>query len=310
MSADSALHNRHDHHYHFPHSSGEQRTRCVIALTGVMMVVEVTAGLITNSMALLADGWHMSTHVAALGLAAFAYGYARRHADDPRFTFGTGKVGTLGGFASAIFLAVVAVFMAVESAERLISPLAISFDEAILVAVIGLVVNLASVLLLKDDHSHSHHHDHNLKAAYIHVLADALTSLTAIVALLTGKYLGWIWMDPIMGMVGSLVIARWSYGLLRDTSKVLLDCEASGEAAAAVCRVIETEDRESRITDLHIWRLGGPHLCAIVSIATPRPRSVGHYKRLLGDIDDLTHVTVEVVEGSNLASQTLKGDTR
>ena len=285
---------QHDHHFHLTNASGERRTRYVIALTGVMMVVEIAVGLITRSMALLADGWHMGTHVAALSITVFAYWYARRHADNPRFTFGTGKVGSLGGFASAIFLVVVAAFMAIESTERLFSPLAIRFDEAIVVALIGLAINIVSALLLKNDHEHGHHHDHNLRAAYIHVIADALTSLTAIIALFTGKYLGWVWMDPAMGLVGSLVIARWSYGLLRDTSKVLLDCEASEEVASSMRQVIET-DRENRITDLHIWRLGTHHLSAIISIVTPRPRPVDYYKHCLRDIDDLAHVTVEVI---------------
>jgi len=220
---------KHAHRFYIVNEQGERNTMRVIILTIVMMGIEVTAGILYGSMALLADGWHMGTHATALGITAFAYFYARRHADDPRYSFGTGKVGVLGGFTSAVVLAVVAILMSVESLERLISPEAIRFNEAIVVAIIGLVVNLVSAFLLQGghhDHGHNeahHHHDHNLRAAYFHVLADALTSVLAIVALFAGKIFGWNWMDPFMGIVGAIIISRWAYGLLQETSKVLLD---------------------------------------------------------------------------------------
>ena len=219
---------RHNHRFHRPDDGNERSTRRVMLLTIAMMIVEIAGGMIYGSMALLADGWHMGTHAVALGISAAAYRFARRHADSPHFSFGTGKVGDLGGFASAVVLAVVALLMAVESVERLLSPRPIQFNEAIAVAVAGLAVNVVSALLLRDheadDHDRGHHHhDHNLKAAYLHVLADALTSLLAIVALLAGKGFGWVWMDPLMGVVGAAIITRWSWGLLRDTGRVLLD---------------------------------------------------------------------------------------
>ena len=284
-------------------TAGERRTRWVIALTFVMMVAEIAGGLVFGSMALLADGWHMGTHAAALGVAAYAYAYARRHADDPRYSFGTGKVGALGGFASAVGLAVVALLVFGESAARLASPVEIHFDEAIAVAVAGLAVNLASAWLLRaHDHGHGHHHghehghqhhDHNLRGAYLHVLADALTSVLAIAALLTGKHLGWTWMDPAMGLVGAAVIARWSWGLLRDTSAVLLDAEVGAGTADAVRSAIEA-DADNRVTDLHLWRVGPRHLAAIVTVVTHHPRDPNHYKALLDHHGDLAHVTIEV----------------
>lgn len=299
------------HHHAFGtdvKTHGETRTWWVIGLTTAMMVAEIAAGLIFGSMALLADGWHMGTHAAALGVTAFAYIYARRHANDRRYSFGTGKVGALGGFASAVGLAVVALLVFGESAQRLAQPVAIRFDEAIAVAVVGLVVNLLCAFLLRDDHDHhhhahadtsdhhdqaQHHHDHNLRAAYLHVLADALTSLLAIAALFTGKYLAWTWMDPVMGVVGSLVIARWSFGLLRDTSRVLLDAEVGRARQEAMTQVIES-DADSRVVDLHVWRVGPRHLAAIVSLVTHEPRDPAHYKALLERFSDLAHVTIEV----------------
>jgi len=278
---------------------GESRTRWVIALTVVMMVVEIAAGWAFGSMALLADGWHMGTHAAALSVTAFAYVYMRRHAEDPRYSFGTGKVGPLGGFASAVALAVVALMVFAESAWRLTEPVGIRFDYAIGVAVVGLVVNLASALILSDGrHGHAeaeghHHHDHNLRAAYLHVLADALTSVLAIVALSAGKFLGWMWMDPIMGIVGSVVIARWSVGLLRQTSAVLLDGEIGTEQRETIRSLIEA-DGDNRVADLHVWRVGPSHLAAIVSVITHEPQAPDHYKGLLAERADLVHVTVEV----------------
>ncbi len=284
-------------------TDGERRTRWVILLTIVMMVGEVAAGLVYGSMALLADGWHMGTHAAALSVAAFAYLYARRHAEDPRYTFGTGKVGALGGFASAVSLAVVALLVFSESVQRLATPIAIRFNEAIAVAALGLAVNLVSAYLLRDDHEHhghgghgghgDHHHDHNLRAAYLHVLADALTSVLAIGALVTGKFLGWMWMDPVMGIVGSVVIAKWSVGLLKDTSKVLLDAEVSPERLLALRTLIESPG-DSHVTDLHVWRVGPRHLAAIVAVVTESSSGPQDYKALLSEQPDLVHVTVEV----------------
>jgi cation diffusion facilitator family transporter len=298
---------RHPHTYGTDQlAAAERRTRWVVLLTVVMMVVEIVAGTTFRSMALLADGWHMGTHAAALGVAVFAYTYARRHAADTRFTFGTGKVGALGGFGSAVGLAVVALIILGESVLRLAKPAAIRFDEAIAVAVVGLLVNVVSALLLRGRHAHQHdhpapdgpaddvrHHDHNLRGAYLHVLADALTSVLAILALLAGKSLGWAFMDPVMGIVGGLVIARWSYGLLRDTGAVLLDGEVPQERRRLIHTAIETQD-DARVADLHVWRVGPEHLAAIVSVVTHTPRPPEHYKRLLSKQTDLVHLTVEV----------------
>jgi cation diffusion facilitator family transporter len=291
---------KHSHRFTIGDDQGLRKTKQVILLTLTMMVIEIAAGLLFGSMALLADGWHMGTHAAALGITAIAYHFARRHADNPRYTFGTGKVGVLGGFTSAIVLALVALLMAVESFERLLSPRPIRFDEAIVVAVTGLVVNLVSAYILRDrrhahDYAHDHHHDndYNLKAAYLHVLADALTSVLAIVALTAGKALGWIWMDPIMGVVGAVVIMRWSYGLLRDTGKILLDRDVSMETVATIYSTIEA-DSDNRVSDLHIWRIGTNQLAAIISIVTHFPKAPDHYKKLLGSFTELAHITIEV----------------
>lgn len=294
------LHRR-EHHHSFgtdTQTKAERRTWWVIALTFTMMTVEITAGMLFGSMALLADGWHMGTHAAALSVTVFAYIYARRHSTDRRYSFGTGKVGSLGGFASAVGLAVVALMVFGESVARLASPVGIRFNEAIAVAVVGLIVNLGCAWLLRDDHHHHDefehaHHDHNLRGAYLHVLADALTSMLAIVALTTGKILGWIWMDPIMGIVGAVVIARWSYGLLRDTSRVLLDAEVADKQRKTIMDIIES-DSDNRVSDLHVWRVGPKHLAAIVSVVSHDPKEPDHYKKLLQDREDLVHMTVEV----------------
>lgn len=282
---------------------GERRTLWVVALTLVMMVVEIVAGTVFGSMALLADGWHMATHAGALGIAALAYGFARRRAHDERFSFGTGKVSALGGFASAVSLAVVAVLVLVESAGRLLTPVEIRFDEAIVVAAVGLVVNLVSAVLLQGrDHAEHHrdhvHHDHNLRGAYLHVLADALTSVFAILALVLGKFVGWTWMDASMGIVGALVIGRWSFGLLRDTALVLLDGEAGDGLRSRVVGAIEAE-RDNRVSDLHLWRVGPQHFAAIVSLVTADPLDPAHYRSLLEQFPDLVHVTVEVNSCTN-----------
>jgi cation diffusion facilitator family transporter len=286
------------------HDRHAQRTRWVVALTAVMMVVEIAAGLWTGSMALLADGIHMATHAGALGVAAFAYWFAKRHAENPRFTFGTGKIGDLAGFASALVLAMFAVGIAVESFNRLLAPAAIAYTEAIWIAVLGLGVNIASAWLLGGDHhhhDHGHSHDHhqghahadnNLRSAYLHVLADALTSVLAITALVAGRYLGWAWMDSAMGLIGAAVIARWSWSLMRDTAAVLVDADAAPDRYTEVREAIE--DGDALITDLHIWRLGPGHYGVVVSLVAARPLRPADYVARLAQHEEYAHVTVEI----------------
>jgi len=291
---------QHSHNYVLDTSTAERRTRVVIALTAAMMVVEIAAGLAYNSMALLADGWHMSTHVAAFLITAIAYYFSRRHSIDVRYSFGTGKMGVLGGFTSAIILFMVAIAMAGESIYRIFSPAQIHFDDAIAVAVIGLAVNLICALIFKDSHRHSHgaehghHHDLNMRAAYVHVLADAFTSVTAIVALLSGKFFGWTWLDPVMGLVGSAVVSVWAYGLVRDTSGILLDrAPESSDLPDEIRRAVES-DGDSLITDLHIWRIASGKFAAIVSIVAHDPKPSDAYRALFREHEELAHVTVEV----------------
>jgi len=297
---------KHSHRFNVEDAHGERNTRRVILLTLSMMIIEIAAGYLFGSMALLADGWHMGTHAVALGITAFAYFYARRHSDNPNYSFGTGKVGVLGGFASAVVLGVIALLMGIESIKRLFSPQPIRFDEAIAVAFVGLAVNVISAFLLQQkqhhhrNESHTHDHspvkkfrDHNLRAAYLHVLADALTSLLAIVALSAGKVFGWIWMDPIMGIVGALIISRWSYGLLIDSGRVLVDRGVNPEAVEEIRSIIEA-DSDNRVSDIHVWRVSTHYLSAIVSIVTHYPKSPDYYKNLLAEYDEIAHVTVEV----------------
>jgi cation diffusion facilitator family transporter len=293
---------QHNHDFSIKNEKGERRTQYVLILTAVTMVLEIIAGNIYGSMALLADGWHMGTHVAAFVIAVFAYRYARNHSNDPTYTFGTGKVNVLGGFASAIALAVVALVMLVESLQRIVNPQSIHFNEAIAVAFIGLFVNIISALLLKGDHHHTHHNghhlnhdDHNLKAAYLHVLADAMTSVLAIIALVSGKYLGWNWLDPIMGIIGAIIITRWSYGLLKQTSPILLDASIDKEYQQAIKEAIET-DSDNRISDIHIWEVGANHYTAIIALVTHYPKIPEHYKKLLEKFYELSHVVIEVNE--------------
>ena len=298
---------RHDHSFGQEHKRpGESRTLIVIVITATMMVVEIAAGLAFGSMALLADGLHMASHAAALGINAFAYVYARRHARDDSYSFGTGKVNTLGGFTGAVLLAGFALLMASESIQRFIAPVSIAFNQAILVAVLGLVVNGVSMLVLRHDHDeeggHGHDqghdhaeagHDHNLVSAYLHVLADALTSLLAIVALLAAKYLGLGWMDPLMGVVGAILVARWSLGLLRSTSAVLLDRSAPAEVRNAIRASIEAID-DNRIVDLHVWGIGLNMYSALVVVVTPVAKSPTYYKSLIPPNLGVVHVAVEV----------------
>lgn len=296
---------RHSHSFGQDHKrAGESRTLLVIALTCSMMLIEITAGILFGSMALLADGLHMGSHAVALGINAFAYIYARRHAHSSRYSFGTGKVNTLGGYTGAVLLAVFAAIMAFESVIRLINPVSIAFNQAIVVAVLGLVVNGVSVFILGDDHSHDHddhhhdhdhhhHHDHNLKSAYLHVLADALTSLLAIFALLIGKYFGAIWMDPLMGIVGAVLVARWSLGLLKSTTGILLDEQAHDTLLATVRSCIEQEP-DCEVVDLHVWTVAPGVRSAIVSIVAASAREPEHYKAVLREELRLQHLTVEV----------------
>ena len=292
---------------------GENRTLIVIAVTAVMMVVEITAGLMFGSMALLADGLHMASHTVALGINAFAYIYARRNAHDERFSFGTGKVNALGGFTGAILLVGFALVMIWESTERFISPVPIRYNEAIIVAFLGLLVNGASVLILgvhshvhhdhggehehghghdHSDHDH-HHHDHNLVSAYLHVLADAVTSLFAIFALLAAKYFGFIWADPMMGIVGAALVTKWSIGLLRSTTQVLLDHEGPEKIRSAIMDSLE-EPGETRVVDLHVWSVGPSVYAALISLVARNPLPPSYYKDKIPPEIVIDHVTVEV----------------
>jgi cation diffusion facilitator family transporter len=314
----------HTHEFGVDSSVAEKRTRIVIVLTATMMVVEIAAGMAFHSMALLADGWHMSTHTAAFIITAAAYHFSRKHAQDARYSFGTGKMGILGGFASAVVLAMVALLMAGESVRRMFVPEPIQFDQAILVAAIGLAVNLVSAVLFKGAHAHpghdhghghdhggegsGHHHDLNLRAAYLHVLADAMTSVTAIVALTAGKYFGWTWLDPVMGLVGSVVVGVWAYGLVRSTGGILLDRTPESSDLPEVMRRAVEADGDSRVTDLHIWQVGAGKFAAIVAIAARHPKAVETYRALFREHEELVHVTVEVeawheLEGGGVAAE-------
>jgi cation diffusion facilitator family transporter len=281
----------------------------VIAVTLIMMVIELVTGYVTGSLALTADGWHMGSHAAALCIAAFAYAFSRRHAENRRFTFGTGKMGPLAGYTSAVVLAAIAVLVALQSIERLLHPIEVHYADALGVAVVGLIVNLVCAFLLGDhdhDHSHEHSHDHretprghahahrdlNLRAAYVHVVADALTSVLAIAALLCGMWFGWRAMDPLMGIVGAVLIARWSAGLLMETGQVLLDAEDNRAMTKKITELIERAD--DRIADLHLWRVGNASQACIVSLWSHDPKPSSHYKALLAQVPGIDHVTVEV----------------
>jgi cation diffusion facilitator family transporter len=287
----------HDHQFLSEHHQvHERRTWFVIGLTASMMIVEIVAGMLFGSMALLADGWHMASHASAMGITAGAYYWGRKHQENRRFTFGTGKFGDLAGYSSALLLGLIAIIMAYESVLRFISPVAIHFNEAILVAVIGLIVNVASAFILKEDHHPSAgdgHHDHNLRAAYLHVLADALTSILAIVALTFGKFLGWNFLDPAMGVVSALVISRWSYGLMRDTGGVLLDYNQNDRISGQIKQAL-ADEANTRIEDLHVWRMGPRHYGCIIALKTKGRQRISDIKHRLGGIPDLSHVTIEL----------------
>ncbi|WJR81352.1 CDF family Co(II)/Ni(II) efflux transporter DmeF [Bradyrhizobium sp. NP1] len=324
MHSHSIDHWTHDHIFlGEQHEQNERRTWFVVALTLVMMVGEITAGTIFGSMALLADGWHMATHAAALGIAGIAYLFARQHARNARFAFGTGKFGDLAAFSSAIILGIIAVQIAYESVLRLFSPVPIVYGEAIAVACLGLCVNLASAWLLRDSHDHhhhghahdhedddhdhdhghdhDHHHDHahhhhhrdnNLRAAYVHVMADAATSVLAIAALLVARYSGWAWADPAVGIVGSIVIASWAFGLIRDSGAVLLDVSVDRKLEGIIRARLETAG--DRVTDLHLWQVGPGHRAAVISVVSDHPLAPANYKERLRGLRGLSHVTVEV----------------
>ena len=284
------------------HNENARRTLWVVALTAAMMIGEIVAGYLTGSMALLADGFHMATHAGALSVAAAAYAYAKRHAGSSRFSFGTGKVGDLAGFASALVLGLIALGIGVESVLRLFQPIKVAFGTATWIAFVGLAVNVASALLLSVGHAHGHHHDHdhhhghakgrdnNLRSAYIHVIADAQTSVLGIAGLLSGRYLGWVWMDPVMGIVGGTVMARWSWTLMRDTAAVLLD--TADEHVEDEVRELVEAPGDARITDLHVWRVGPDAHAAIVEVTGAA--SISAIRRRLGPVHEIAHLTIAV----------------
>lgn len=298
----------HSHVFDFSSPVAERRTRQVMWLTAAMMVVEIVAGTVFGSMALLADGWHMSSHALALGVSAVAYALARRMANDPRFAFGTWKIEVLGGYTSAVFLLGVAAYMGIESMARLVNPATIHFNEAIPVAILGLAVNVISAWLLSTgeaghhhghdhgghDHSHGHHHDLNLRSAYLHVVADAVTSILAIAALVGGKYFGATWLDPVMGLVGTVLVGRWALGLLRDTGRVLLDAEMDAPVVEEVRDVVRGLPQPTTVRDLHVWRVGKGKYACILSLTTGAALDARTVRRSLSVHEELVHVTVEL----------------
>ena len=297
----------HEHVFNEESHSAEWGTRAVMWITAVMMIVEITAGWWYNSMALLADGWHMSSHAVAIGLSAFAYAAARRYARDARFAFGTWKIEILAGFSSAMFLMGIAVLMVVSSVERIFSPQSIHYQEAMIVAAIGLVVNVVCALILGgvQDHHHDHHdehhghhpHDMNLKSAYLHVIADAATSVLAIIALAGGWVFGWSWLDPVMGIVGAILVATWAKNLIAETGKVLLDCEMDHPVVNEIREAIETESRpgSTRVTDLHVWRVGKrSYACAVSVVTHDQILTPDAIRAELAQHDEIRHVTVEI----------------
>jgi cation diffusion facilitator family transporter len=303
MHVDSIDSWRHEHVFlGEDHARNERRSWAVVILCGAMMVAEIIGGWLWGSMALIADGLHMSTHAGALVIAAFAYAYARRHARDERFAFGTGKLGDLAAFSSALVLAMIALLIGYESLMRLMHPIPIAFDEAIPLAALGLGVNLLSAWLLHDEHDHAHdgdhrdrdhHADYNLRAAYVHVVADAAVSVLALIGLTAGRELGWVWMDPMMGIVGMLVIANWSWNLIRASGAVLLDIRPDQRSVSEITHRLEAGS-DDRVSDLHLWRIGPGHNAAVVSLVSDHPEPPASYKARLAGIAGLSHVTVEV----------------
>ncbi len=309
MPAPDASPFTHSHQFNHVDTRAERNTRHVVFITAAMMVVEITGGYWLNSMALLADGWHMSSHALAMGLSVMAYVLARRYAKDGRFAFGTWKIEILGGFSSALLLAVVAALMMVQSLERLFVPAVIHYDDAILIAVLGLGVNLLCAWLLKGEHHHGHGHDHphghdhghdghhhdvNLRAAYLHVVADAATSVLAIVALLGGKLYGAAWLDPVMGIAGSILVARWAVGLLRESGRILLDAEMDQPVVMEIRDVVKEHFPTAAISDLHVWRVGRESYACILALVASTAIDAGEVRRQLAVHEELVHVTVEV----------------
>jgi cation diffusion facilitator family transporter len=289
-------HWQHQHNFNPVNLDNVKRTRWVLILTLITMLIEIIAGTWFNSMALLADGWHMATHATAFAIALFAYYYAAKYANSERYTFGTGKVGVLGGFSSALLLAIVAAIMLYESGLRLVNPQPIQFNEAIGVAVLGLAINLVSAWLLGDahhDHDHDHDHDHNLHAAYVHVLADALTSIFAILALVAGKYLGWMWLDPVMGIVGAILITRWAYYLIKSSSSILLDESIASTQRNAIKQLLEQD--QARVVDLHIWQVGTNSYALMASVISHQTHMPEYYRQLLKAYPRISHITVETI---------------
>jgi cation diffusion facilitator family transporter len=296
---------KHAHKFDEGNPLAEKNTLRVAILTAVMMVIEIAGGWYYNSMALLADGWHMSSHTVALGLSVLAYFLARKYAHDHRFSFGTWKIEVLGGYTSAILLVMVAGLMTFQSIARLISPSPIFYDQAIAIAIVGLLVNLASAWMLKDtnhdhghdDHNHAHHdhhHDLNLRSAYLHVLADAATSVLAIIALIAGKLWAVSWLDPVMGLVGAVLVTIWAYGLLRDTGRVLLDAEMTSPVVAEIREVIAASPIKAKLCDLHVWRVGKGKYACILSLAVGEQVSPEYFRAQVGIHEELVHITVEV----------------
>lgn len=303
MHTDTIKQIRHEHDFDGNDYGNEKKTLAVVIITAVTMCAEIIAGVLTGSMALLADGWHMGTHALALGIAYFAYVMARKFSGSTRFGFGTGKFGILSAYTSAMFLGGTGIYMIVESCRRFLTPVTIAFDEAILVAVVGLMVNALSIWVLhnksseheKHDHghSHSHHHDHNLRAAYLHVVTDALTSVLAIAALISGKFWGWLFLDPVMGVVGGILIARWAWGLLRSSAFILLDGNGDKGIRDAVINAIES-DGDSTVGDLHIWPINSNALAAAITVVTKGNRNPPDYGTRLSHIARLKHMTIEI----------------
>lgn len=319
----------HDHVFDEGNYAAERGTRAVMWITAAMMVVEIAAGWWFNSMALLADGWHMSSHAVAIGLSAFAYAAARRYSRDPRFAFGTWKIEVLGGFASAIFLLGVAALMVGGSVERIFSPQPIHYPEAMAVAAVGLLVNIVCAMILGGAHHHpdhhgehghddrhehhGHHHDLNLKSAYVHVIADAATSVLAIVALAGGWLQGWSWLDPVMGIVGATLVAVWAKNLLAETGKVLLDREMDHPVVEEIRQAVETgaDAGQTRVTDLHVWRVGRQsYACALTVVTRDKMLTPNHIREQLAVHDEIVHVTAEIHQYEQMARYPRNEETR
>lgn len=299
---------KHSHVFDEGNPLAERNTLLAAVLTVVMMVAEIIGGYVFNSMALLADGWHMSSHAVALGLSVLAYVFARRFAHDPRFAFGTWKIEVLAGYTSALLLVLVGGLMLFQSVARLLAPSPIHYDQAIRIAIMGLLVNLACAWLLKGGHSHDHHGDHahgdhghqhhedlNLRSAYLHVIADAATSVLAIGALVAGKSWGASWLDPVMGIVGAVLVARWAYGLVRDSGRILLDAEMNAPVVEEIREVVAGDPLKATISDLHVWRVGkGKYACIVGLVTDAAEASPDYFRRAIGIHEELVHITVEI----------------